>query len=599
MAYGLSYVPNIGSGLAAGISSLGKSIGGALKAHGEQKGQANKNRSWLSSLMPERKEEFDQMGGAELEAEVLAYKAKEVDQSRNLVREILNAGSKAEENRNAQISALQNPDFSKQKGEILRLEEAIGQIGQRANNSGDLEGAQRRAFNNNLQKKYPDLNLSDASAMAQGPNIDQQAISGAQEQLGDLGIKQARYDRLVSQGNRNPDLLRAQRRTRLDSLEQRDVIDNANKLTEDSIIKNMEAVQKYGPSFQKDMEDFRANELRLNEISQLNNTSAKILQGRVNMITAQMNAEAEEGRMAAKALAEQPLDLNSVISGAFENNPLASPAAMREAVQLTGMLQSQAHQRNMQDVQKRTADLNARKLASEVKVLEATEPERQEMFSFKFDQAKTDSERSKILLDIERENYDALAKEFSPEILERIKGGDLVGALKGLDGPMQDRVLDAFRTKISLDNSVTQALYAQLQKMSDRNPSGLDSRQLTAARSLASSAASRLETVERQLLQAQEVTAFISDDNPVKSSRVEQEQDMKQKIELLKKEKEKYQGLIDKDLGLGGSTNASQSLPPEGTTFTQEKKNGDVITYKVENGEAVIKGIKKKNPDKK
>ena len=572
MAYGLSYVPNIGSGLAAGISSLGKSIGGALQARGEQKGQANKNRSWLGSLMPERKEEFDQMSGAELEAEVLAYKAQEVDQSRNLVSEILNAGNTAQKERDDQINAYNNPDFSKHKNEILRLQEAIGQIGQRPSNATDLEGAQLRAANNNLEKKYPDLNLSEVSAMAQGPSIDQQAISGAQEQLGDLGIKQARYDRLVSQGNRNPDLLRAQRRTRLDSLEQRDVIDNANKLTEDSIIKNMEAVQKYGPSFRKDMEDFRANELRLNEISELNNTSAKMLQGRVNMITAQMNAEAKEGRMAAKALAEQPLDIGPIIGRAIENNPLASPAAMREAVQLTGMLQAQAHQRNMQDAQKRTADLNVRKLASEVKVLEATEAERQEMFSFKFSQAKTDSERSKILLDIERENYDALANEFSPEILERIKSGDLVGALKGLDGPMQDRVLDAFRTKISLDNSVTQALYAQLQKMSDRNPSGLDSGQLGAARSLASSAASRLETMERQLLQAQEVTAFMSDDNPVKSSRVKQEQQIKQQIELLKKEKEKYQGLIDKDLGLGDSANASQSLPPDGTIVEQGGK---------------------------
>ena len=553
MAYGLSYVPNIGSGLAAGISSLGKSIGGALDAHGEQKGQANKNRSWLSSLMPERKEEFDQMSGAELDGEVLAYKAQEVDQSRNLLREVFNAQNTAQEERDAQISAYNNPDFSKHEGEILRLQEAIGQIGQKPSNATDLEGAQRRAFNNNLQKKYPDLNLSEVSAMAQGPSIDQQAISGAQEQLGDLEIKQARYDRLVSQGNRNPDLLRAQRRTRLDSLEQRDVIDNANKSTEDSIIKNMEAVQKYGPGFHKDMEDFRANELRLNEISQLNNTSAKMLQGRVNMITAQMNAEAEEGRMAAKALAEQPLDIGPIIGRAIENNPLASPAAMREAVQLTGMLQAQAHQRNMQPIQQSTAELNERKLASEVKVLEATEPQRQEMFSFKFDQAKTELERSKILLDIERENYDALAKEFSPEILERIKGGDLVGALKGLDGPMQDRVLDAFRTKISLDNSVTQALYAELQKMSDRNPSGLDSGQLNAARSLASSAASRLETMERQLLQAQAITAHIPD-GIAKNELVKQEQQMKQQIELLKKEKEKYQGLIDKDLGLGGST---------------------------------------------
>ena len=565
MAYGLSYVPNIGSGLAAGISSLGKSIGGALKAHGEQKGQANKHRSWLSSLMPERKEEFAQMGGAELEGEVLAYKAQEVDQSRNLVREVLNAGNTAQEERNAQISALQNPDFSKHKGEILRLQEAIGQIGQKPSNATDLEGAQRRAANNNLQKKYPDLNLSDASAMAQGPNIDQQAISGAQEQLGDLGIKQARYDRLVSQGNRNPDLLRAQRRTRLDSLEQRDVIDNANKLTEDSIIKNMEAVQKYGPGFQKDMEDFRANELRLNEISQLNNTSAKILQGRVNMIKAQMNAEAEEGRMAAKALAEQPLDLNSVISGAFENNPLASPAAMREAVQLTGMLQTQAHQRNMQDVQKRTADLNVRKLASEVKVLEATEPERQEMFSFKFSQAKNDSERSKILLDIEKENYDALAKEFSPEILERIKGGDLVGALKGLDGPMQDRVLDAFRTKISLDNSVTQALYAQLQKSSDEP--GLSSSKRTAISSLANSAARRLATMEQNLLQSQSLTAYLPDSER-KKQLIEFENNMKTQIEVLKKEKEKYQGLIDDDLGLGAPTKSGSDQ----STKTEEWK---------------------------
>ena len=596
MAYGLSYVPNIGSGLAAGISSLGKSIGGALEAHGEQKGQANKNRSWLGSLMPERKEEFDQMSGAELEGEVLAYKAQEVDQSRNLVKEVLNAGNTAQEKVDAQISALQNPDFSKHEGEILRLQEAIGQIGQKPSNATDLEGAQRRAFNNNLQKKYPDLNLSDASAMAQGPSIDQQAISGAQEQLGDLGIKQARYDRQVSQGNRNPDLLRAQRRTRLDSLEQRDVVDNANKLTEDSIIKNMEAVQKYGPGFQKDMEDFRANELRINEISELNNTSAKMLQGRVNMITAQMNAEAEEGRKAAKALAEQPLDLNSVISGAFENNPLASPAAMRDAVQLTGVLQAQAHQRNMQPIQQSTAELNERKLASEVKVLEATEPQRQEMFSFKFDQAKNDLERSKILLDIERENYDALAKEFSPEILERIKGGDLVGALKGLDGPMQDRVLDAFRTKISLDNSVTQALYAQLQKSSDEP--GLSSSKRTAISSLANSAARRLATMEQNLLQSQSLTAYLPDSER-KKQLIEFENNMKTQIEVLKKEKEKYQGLIDKDLGLGGSTNASQSLPPDGTTFTQENEKGDVITYKVENGEAVIKEIKKKNPDKK
>ena len=553
MAYGLSYVPNIGSGLAAGISSLGKSIGGALDAHGEQKGQANKNRSWLSSLMPERKEEFDQMSGAELDGEVLAYKAQEVDQSRNLLREVFNAQNTAQEERDAQISAYNNPDFSKHEGEILRLQEAIGQIGQKPSNATDLEGAQRRAFNNNLQKKYPDLNLSEVSAMAQGPSIDQQAISGAQEQLGDLEIKQARYDRLVSQGNRNPDLLRAQRRTRLDSLEQRDVIDNANKSTEDSIIKNMEAVQKYGPGFHKDMEDFRANELRLNEISELNKTSAKMLQGQVKFIEAQMAAEAEEGKMAAKALAEQPLDIGPIIGRAIENNPLASPAAMREAVQLTGMLQTQAHQRNMQPIQQGIAESTKEKLESEVRVLKATEAQRQEMFSLKFDQAKNDSERSKILLDIERENYDALAEEFSPEILERIKGGDLVGALKGLDGPMQDRVLDAFRTKISLDNSVTQALYAELQKMSDRNPSGLDSGQLNAARSLASSAASRLETMERQLLQAQAITAHIPD-GIAKNELVKQEQQMKQQIELLKKEKEKYQGLIDKDLGLGGST---------------------------------------------
>ena len=315
----------------------------------------------------------------------------------------------------------------------------------------------------------------------------------------------------------------------------------------------MEAVQKYGPGFHKDMEDFRANELRLNEISELNKTSAKMLQGQVKFIEAQMAAEAEEGKMAAKALAEQPLDIGPIIGRAIENNPLASPAAMREAVQLTGMLQAQAHQRNMQPIQQGIAESTKEKLESEVRVLKATEAQRQEMFSFKFDQAKTELERSKILLDIERENYDALAKEFSPEILERIKGGDLVGALKGLDGPMQDRVLDAFRTKISLDNSVTQALYAELQKMSDRNPSGLDSGQLNAARSLASSAASRLETMERQLLQAQAITAHIPD-GIAKNELVKQEQQMKQQIELLKKEKEKYQGLIDKDLGLGGST---------------------------------------------
>ena len=504
MAYGLSYMPNF-SNAGVGFLKAGEAIGDIFKTRGEQKGQANKLRSYLSARMPDRKEEFDQMGLNELEAADIDYKAQEVDQSRNLLSRIATATERAQAEKDASILAAENPDFSGLKTEKLRLQEIYGQA-----NDPNLatEQAQLLAMNKGITDKYP---------------VSQEHTNNVMRlEAIDRGLVQA------------PDQERA------------------------SIAKNIEAYNlqmQSDPAYEKSMEDFRKNQLRLDEISGLmDQAKSGELVNQIQDISMQMVAEKRRGMEAAEAIRNQPLNLGPILSGAFTENPLASPAAIGQAVQLAGVLQNQRFAQEMQPARLQAAEAGARSAEARADFDTDTLENRVAQVATDLSTAVTDGERKDILKRREKLEFKTLKKKFGKEVMDLIKEGDLSKALEGKTGPEADRILDAFKTKISLDNSMTQALYAQLQKTTGGKTSGLDSGQLGAARSLASSAASRLETMERQLLQAQEVTAFMSDDNPAKSRRAKQEQQMKQQIELLKKEKEKYQGLIDKDLGLGGST---------------------------------------------
>lgn len=503
MAYGLSYMPNF-SNAGAGFLKAGEAIGNILKTRGEQKGQANKLRSYLSARMPDRKEEFDQMGLNELEAADIDYKAQEVDQSRNLLSRIATATERAQAEQDASILAAKNPDLSGLETEKLRLQEIWGQA-----NDPNLatEQAQLSAMQKTITDRFP---------------VSQEHTNNVMRlEAIDRGLVQA------------PDQERA------------------------SIAKNIEAYNlqmQSDPAYQKSMEDFRKNQLRLNEISGLmDQAKSGELVNQIQDISMQIVAEKRRGMEAAEAIRNQPLDLGPILSGAFTENPLASPAAIGQAVQLAGLLQRQRHDERTQPFRERALAAGARSAEARADFDTATLEDRVAQVATDLSTAVTDGERKDILKRREKLEFKTLKKKFGKEVMDLIEQGDLSKALEGKTGPEADRILDAFKTKISLDNSMTQALYAQLQKTTGGKTSGLDSGQLSAARSLASSAASRLETMERQLLQAQAITAHMPD-GIAKNELVKDEQQMKQQIELLKKEKEKYQGLIDKDLGLGGST---------------------------------------------
>ena len=517
MAYGLSYMPNF-SNAGAGFLKAGEAIGDIFKTRGEQKGQANKLRSYLSARMPDRKEEFDQMGLSDLEAADLSYKAEEVDQSRNLLSRIATAQHRFKQEQEASIFAAENPDFSDLEAQKLKLQEIMGQ--------------------------------------ANDPNLpeEQARLSAMQKTITD------RFP--VSQEHTNNVM-------RLEAIDRGLVQAPAQERA--SIAKNIEAYNlqmQSDPGFQKSMEDFRKNQLRLNEISGLmDQAKSGELANQIRDIDMQMVAEKRRGMEAAEAIRNQPLNLGPILSGAFAENPLASPAAIGQAVQLAGVLQNQRFAEEMQPARKQAAEAEAKSAEARADYDAATLEDRVEQVATDLSTAVTDGERKDILKRREKLEFKTLKKKFGKEVMDLIEGGDLSKALEGKTGPEADRILDAFKTKISLDNSMTQALYAQLQKTTGGKTSGLDSGQLSAARSLASSAASRLETMERQLLQAQAITAHMPD-GIAKNQLVQQEQQMKQQIELLKKEKEKYQGLIDKDLGLGGSVNA----PADGTIVEQGGK---------------------------
>ena len=73
--------------------------------------------------------------------------------------------------------------------------------------------------------------------------------------------------------------------------------------------------------------------------------------------------------------------------------------------------------------------------------------------------------------------------------------------------------------------------------------------------------------MEQNLLQSQSLTAYLPDSER-KKQLIEFENNMKTQIEVLKKEKEKYQGLIDDDLGLGAPTKSGSDQ----STKTEEWK---------------------------
>lgn len=530
MAYGLSYMPNF-SNAGAGFKAAGDAIGKYFDQRGEQKGQANKLRSYLGARMPDRKEEFDQMGLRELEAADIAYKAEEVDQSRNLLNRIATAQHRFKQEQEASIFAAENPDLSGLKAEKLRLQEIMGQ-----------------ANDPNLPKEQAQLSAMQKTITDRFPVSQEHTNNVMRLEAIDRGLVQAP----------------AQERA--------------------SIAKNIEAYNlqmQSDPGFQKSMEDFRRNQLRLNEISGLmDQAKSGELANQIRDIDMQMVAEKRRGMEAAEAIRNQPLDLGPILSGAFAENPLASPAAIGQAVQLAGVLQNQRFAEEMQPARKQAAEAGARRATIDADIAEATQEEAEEIFKTNLTKLQNEVSIQQGVRKNEKLKHKALKKKFGKEVMDLIEQGDLSKALEGKTGPEADRILDAFKTKISLDNSETQALYAQLQKSSDEP--GLSSSKRTAISSLANSAARRLATMEQNLLQSQSLTAYLPDSER-KKQLIEFENNMKTQIEVLKKEKEKYQGLIDKDLGLGDSTNASQSLPPDGTIVEQGGKR-----YRVQGGQYIL-----------
>jgi len=285
-------------------------------------------------------------------------------------------------------------------------------------------------------------------------------------------------------------------------------------------------------------------ELRLSEIEwvltrdpkEINQSIADAAMGRERMV--------RDLDIKRQGVANQPLNIPDIVMSSMGNHQYASPAAIKEALNLAGIMQQQQE-------------------------MEATRPTRRELQQAQVSQAQTGAEQAKENLGLSKQIKGAKVRSaeagaaYSEANLEKLRAdlesskqsfspADLAAiaedgpkALAGMNKSRRSEAMKIVQLQVNTENMLVQK---ELMKLKQNAKPGISGTILTNSRILAENASKAMDDLRKDIRMAKAVKSS----NPEMAKNLGYDiPQMEKDLKKWEKDLEKYKGILDQALGEG------------------------------------------------
>lgn len=498
MAYGLSYMPNF-SGVGSGFKQAGEAIGKYFEEKGDRIGKSQKYRSWIKAQMPKDKDEalafqdrfmggkeVDDLGLNELEAVEVALAAAKVQDSQNLVGDIVKGLTDAEESRANQAASLADPNNNESYRNLSLDQTALRERLSRAAGDNPHDPQDVALHKAGLQRERAELKaLTDAYGAG-----NDGAAAYHPTGLGDFYDGQAQAPRVEMAEREN-----------------------------------------------------RKNLLRIKEIDAALSADVGSIKSDLHLIGIHKDEIRRRLGEQSAEVAKAPLNLAGILSQATSNNPYASPSAVMNGLNMVGVLQQQRFNNETYDARVSQVNSGARAADAAADSAETKATYDENTLSARTRQAELAA--TKLAQDIQAGEAELsdLSSAFTKEQVAAMGNGDL-SIIAGMSPGQQGQALKVIHAHVSVQNLQLQQQLAAMRSLASTE-GGLKSHHVTMLRSLVEDASGRMEGLERQI----ETAGYQILANPKLKSQLQPDIDKwKKQIEQYQKDVDKYRGLLDEDI---------------------------------------------------